>query len=474
MPAERDDDRSQHDRSQCERGQGTKDEHGEQGNRSGRVGTTSVDTSDPAVISPDVMQGSPEQVVSFQTSQLPSPPPDDRFASGGDVVKEQRQQRQGGKKGEHGKNGDQKGEQKGGDKQNGGQGQQDRQRASKQESQGDGKRDRNQDDERHRDEERRRKKKKQVQQAAGEVSWKTVVLAAVLALVCGVGGAWGYSAIFGSSDKGKSSDKSDKGSGKSDKSGGKSGGKGEGKSDKGGGKSNSGSSEGGASASEIPGFNSAKDADTFKKELEHLAHRLDLLGARIDRMTTNKEETPPVLHTVQRKVTDLEREVDDVARLPSQFSRLERKVDDLKQEFRTLKEQASGTELPIASELTPPKDDYKAAPLGETPADPANEATLKLAGGLLREGHHSQAYEVLRRLQRERPNDARVWYLSALANGLATGKWDGKTKELAKRGLECEREGHPSSSEIDHALAGVSSAFGNDWLASQRSNVKTR
>ena len=461
MATEEHGDRSQQNHNKSNRDQDPQHARGDKRDQGGRVGATSVNTSDPAVSAPAEMQGWPEQVVSFQTSQLPSAPPDYRFGSGGDVVKEQ-----GGRQNDQGEQNRQ-----GGDKENGGQRKQERQALKKQNAD-EGHRRRNQDDERSRHERRHHNKRKQVRQAAGQVNWKTVALAAVLALVCGVGGAWGYSAMFGSSDKDKNSDKT---AGKSDKGGGKSGGKGDGKSDKGGGKNGLQSSEGGASAAEIPGFSSAKDADTFKKELEHLAHRLDLLGARIDRITSEKkEETPPVLNTVQRKLTDLEREVDDVARLPSQFNQLERKVADLKQEFRTLKEQVSGSELPIASELTPPKDDYKAAPLGETPADPANEATLKLAAGLLREGHHSQAYEVLRRLQRERPNDARVWYLSALANGLATGKWDGKAKELAKRGMECEREGHPSRTEIDHALSGVSSAFGNDWIASQRSDVKTR
>ncbi|HET6881182.1 MAG TPA: hypothetical protein VFI31_13565 [Pirellulales bacterium] len=302
--------------------------------------------------------------------------------------------------------------------------------------------------------------------------WKTLAVTAVLALVFGVGGAWGYSALFGPSKSDEQSRDSDQG-GKSGggqngkQSGGKSGGDKE--------KSKGSSSEsGGASASEIPGFNSAQDAETFKKELEHLAHRLDLLGGRIDNLTTNKEKTPPVLHTMQTKMTDLEREVDQIANLPAKFSRLERKTSDLEQEFKSLKERMTGAETPIATDLSPSGLGSDKAELPAADADPADEATLNLAAGLLREGHYSQSYEVLRRLQRARPKDARVWYLSALANGLATGNWDGKTKQLAEQGIACERSGRPSHIDIDETLSGIDSAEAMSWMAELRKDVKTR
>lgn len=445
MPAERDNDRPEQDgkqkneqgnqRSKTDQRQ---DAQGHQG--AGGLGVTSVNTSDPEVNAPELVRGSPEQVVSFQTSQLPTPPVDNRSASGGDVVREQPARQKG-----HGD-----------------------QATNKQNGHSDRQHHRNQRDERNGDHQRRRKHKKKLQQAAGQPNWKTMAMTALLALVCGVSGAWAYSAMFGPSDKQeKSSDKNDRG-------GAKSSGKSGGKSDQGGGKSDSGSSEGGASAAEIPGFNSAKDAGTFKKELEHLAHRLDLLGGRIDRMTSSEEQTPPVLHTIQQKVIDLERELDQVANLPAKISQLDRKVSDLKQEFRELKEQVTGNELPTGREPTAPLDEYKSAALGAAAADPADDATMKLAAGLLREGHSTQAYEVLRRLQRERPNDARVWYLSALAYGLATGEWNAKAKRFAEQGVACERAGHPSSDQIESALSGFSADSGTSWLAKQRKEARTR
>jgi hypothetical protein len=482
MPHENEEGRRQRESADGKR---REEQHGERPSheeRAAQMGGGSVSTDDRVVREPVPLREPPEQVVSYQTSELPSPMPEYQLGSGGDVVKEQRgeqndeAQKQGveakGQQQEQGHQQDEKSRHKDGGQQSGDKRQQaeqnEKNQANKQyNGEQQKQRDRGSAD---RDEHRERphKKKKKHHSAANQPSWKTVVMSGVLALLCGVGGAWGYSAMFGESR----SDKQDRSSNRSDK-GGKSGSKSGGKSS---GSKNqaSASSQGGASASQIPGFNSAKDADTFKKELEHLAHRLDLLGGRIDQMTTNKDQTPPALHTLQRKVADMEAELDQVANLPSKLDQIERKFDDMQQEFKSLKERVEGTEVPLASELSPPSTGYDTRGLSASAADPADEATFKLGSGLLREGHYSQSYEVLRRLQRERPGDARVWYLSALAYGLSSGKWDGRAKQLAQHGVECERAGHPSSDQIDAALSGVGTPNGQTWLAEQRREVTGR
>ncbi|HWB08688.1 MAG TPA: hypothetical protein VG826_05670 [Pirellulales bacterium] len=431
-------------------------------------GTTALSTSDPAIKSSEAI-GAPEKAVTYQTSHVSAAPDPYPFEAGGDVVQERGQQKRDGDKGakkgdEQGKDNRQNGRHRGGER---GSRQQGEHRGGDEES------------------EQPRRKTKHAQTASA-VNWKTLVMSAVLAVVCGVGGAWGYSSFFGASksdeqdsDK-KGSDKGDKGGGKSgdEKSGeAKSGGNGSGKSSSGG-----SSSEGGASASEIPGFSAAKDAETFRKELEHLSHRLDLLAGRIDQVTQPETQTPPVLHTLQEKVNELESEVDRVANLPHRFERLQQKLSSAGEEIKMLKERISGEEMPIGEapsaqpENGPVADDRSATIAFEATgtANPADEATLKLAIGLFREGHYSQAYEVLRRLQRERPRDARVWYYSALANGMATGDWSGKTKRLAERGLACEKAGTPSRNDIDAALTNLPSGHGEDWLAEQRQAVVSR
>lgn len=398
-------------------------------------GGTSLSTDDPLVAKSTQTPQSPQETVRYQTSQAQPPSNPYPFESGADVVREQSR------------------------------------------PQGDGQ---------HADGKENRRGRPQGNKPSGEPrpghgrsTWQTMLLAAVLALICGAAGGWGYTALFGSSKatekesasaKDKHSEKGGQSGGQDSKSGG----------DK---KQASGDQgSGGASASKIPGFNSAHDAGAFKKELEHLAHRLDLLGGRVDRVTTNEDQTPPALHTMQRKMADLEGELYDVSRLPAKISKIEQKLADLEQELKILSDRVSGAETPLTGDGAPPADTAAppvAAPAGTPPqpandANPANEATLKLADGLLGEGHYAQSYRVLKRLQRAQPRDARVWYLSALAYGLSSGKWDDEAERIAAKGAKCERAGHPSRRDIDDALAGVRSTSGKSWIASQRAKAQTR
>jgi hypothetical protein len=96
---------------------------------------------------------------------------------------------------------------------------------------------------------------------------------------------------------------------------------------------------------------------------------------------------------------------------------------------------------------------------------------MALGIDLLQRGQHATAREVFLRLQVARPDDARVWYFSALAEGLTSGDWNGEAKRLAEKGLECERAGHPSTATIDAALATRTPIKGEDWIASIRRRV---
>jgi hypothetical protein len=96
---------------------------------------------------------------------------------------------------------------------------------------------------------------------------------------------------------------------------------------------------------------------------------------------------------------------------------------------------------------------------------------LDLAIGLFQEGQYTQARQVLVRLQRARPQDARVSYYSALTNGLTTGVWDGETKMLLDKAVKRERAGTPSRAQVDAAMAGLKPEQGKSWLARQRQQV---
>ena len=72
------------------------------------------------------------------------------------------------------------------------------------------------------------------------------------------------------------------------------------------------------------------------------------------------------------------------------------------------------------------------------------------------------------RFGRSFPDDARVWYFTALANGLTSKKWTGETEELVTRGIERERYGTPPAADIDAAFSGLTRTNGKDWLAYYR------
>lgn len=273
-------------------------------------------------------------------------------------------------------------------------------------------------------------------------AWRTILFANVLAMICGVGGAWTYLALFGTRSEAQLS--------RDDQS-------------------PAGVPERQASAPKFPQPASVHDFEALNKRYERLTERIDLLSQRIDRLAKSLEQPSPILRTLQTQITDLQQAVDQVANVPPRLRQLEQRVTAIRIELTKVSGRAIGEESPGEGQPQAANKPPQAGLYAE--ADPARDATLKLAIGLFREGHYEQAQEVLRRLQRERPRDARVWYYAALANGMMSGTWGGETKRLVDQGIELERAGAPSRAAIDEALAGLTRALGKDWLAEQRREV---
>ena len=299
---------------------------------------------------------------------------------------------------------------------------------------------------------------------------KTLLITAGVAMLCGVIGAMGYSYFFGSKPE-SSADQSragndrggKKASGTEKKSGGGSDGKSSGK------ESNAQAS----TSSSIPGFSSAEDADTLKKQIMDLMQRVDRLGERVDRMTRPKDETPPVLRTMQIKMGELAREMDEVAALPARVRHYGNRLETLQEDLKTLRARIEAMQGGIGGRASPgltlPPGPAPTGPPGAP--GPSTSPTMDLGIGLLERGQYATAREIFLRLQVAQPDDARVWYLSALAEGLTGGDWDGQARRLAEKGLECERAGRPSTAEIDAALATRTPIKGEDWIASLRRRV---
>jgi hypothetical protein len=85
-----------------------------------------------------------------------------------------------------------------------------------------------------------------------------------------------------------------------------------------------------------------------------------------------------------------------------------------------------------------------------------------LADGYAR-GGAAAVDQSARDLLRLDPQDARLWYLAALARGAATGDWANEPARHARRGQELEAQGHPPASEVD-ALLSRFDANSRGWL----------
>ena len=94
-----------------------------------------------------------------------------------------------------------------------------------------------------------------------------------------------------------------------------------------------------------------------------------------------------------------------------------------------------------------------------------------VGAALFRGGKYSAAREVFLTLVQNDPNDARLWYFAALANGVTSGAWTGETEVMVRRGLACEQRGRPKRSDIDAQFSTLTKETGKDWLGEWRKSA---
>ncbi len=188
-------------------------------------------------------------------------------------------------------------------------------------------------------------------------SWSShggMILGLVLGLVLGLGGAWAYMHFYGSksedSQDGKNSQNQSASSGDSGQSSQSS--------------QSQGQSRQSDQAAATPGFGAADDLQSVQKQLATLNERIDRLRQRLDRMKTPENAPPPGLQTLQIKVGELSREVDDVSYLPERVRRLENQLSDVAEKVRQASDQGgSGLTGP-----DPASETVSARPLMPTPS----------------------------------------------------------------------------------------------------------
>jgi hypothetical protein len=187
-----------------------------------------------------------------------------------------------------------------------------------------------------------RRAKKTLERAGRKMPrWPSLLITCVLSLVCGLVGAWGYSALFGASksdDEGKSSD-----------NGGKSSEKGGGSAKSGGGKSGGSDSD---QSSQIKGLKT--NLEDLHDGITQLTARLDRLTesimesrlpnpeyfagtSRIARMAPADAQSPPILpNALPTQMNVLERKVNQMSDLPARIRALEELVLSVREEIQAL------------------------------------------------------------------------------------------------------------------------------------------
>ncbi len=227
-------------------------------------------------------------------------------------------------------------------------------------------------------------------------------------------------------------------------------------------------------------------------EFKALVARVDVMHSQADQ-ASKKGDAPsgpgPEYTKLRDQVSDLARAVGDV---PPRFEVLEKRIEsetkaqsnatsprldaldkrvaDLAQAVDTVKVDASAK---VAAPSPAPAPAPSPAP-APAPTPGPGDRSIAQAVDLFKEGKYAEAVTAFKRLQSTAADDARVWYYSALANGLATRQWRGETERLVLAGLDREKAGTPPTAEIDASFSGLTAANGKDWLAGYRKRIAPR
>jgi tetratricopeptide (TPR) repeat protein len=201
-------------------------------------------------------------------------------------------------------------------------------------------------------------------------------------------------------------------------------------------------------------------SDDLRKDLSDVKRLAERLGERIDALP--QPPAPPDLAPLQERLEALSKQIEAIPELSTKLTELSDRVDALAREL-----EATRTEL---AELKKPRPQPEPA---SEPMPEENDPLLENSATLFRQGQYAQALTILRKLQEKTPDDARVWYYSALAHGLANRQWSaGETIAWISRGIEREKAGTPDRATIDAAFADLTVPTGKDWLASYRQRAR--
>lgn len=228
----------------------------------------------------------------------------------------------------------------------------------------------------------------------------------------------------------------------------------------------------------------ATDVDQVKATLADLTRKVDAMPAQ--------SAPAPEVKSIRDKLDDLSKTVAD---FPARLDSLNQKLDTVsKGEGLTIAPRVDAIDKRIG-ELAVEVEAAKAAanrPASARPAAGPNPAqasnpnpapaedvnvegrAMEQAADLFKQAKYAEAKAAFTKLQATHPDDARVWYYSALANGLATGNWKGETERLVNQGVAREKAGSPEPARIDAVFNGLTAANGKAWLDFYRAQARAR
>jgi TolA-binding protein len=230
---------------------------------------------------------------------------------------------------------------------------------------------------------------------------------------------------------------------------------------------------------------SESSATDTTARMSDLSGKLDELRSRVDKLP--KALTAQDLNPLKERLAlldELSRKVDAVGQrvnsLPGKIDQDSRNITTLTADLAGMRNEVASlrnnihasAEKPSTRAVKPSDDSEK--PRTPSTSEPPREISPPVSS-LLQSGiesyqkkQYSDASTVFAGLVKTQPDDARIWYYAALSRGFATGDWKGETERLVTQGVEREKAGKPTKTQIDAAFADLTTATGKDWLAFYR------
>lgn len=206
-------------------------------------------------------------------------------------------------------------------------------------------------------------------------------------------------------------------------------------------------------------------------ELDKLKGTMEDLSQRVAALQTKVDAGPPAVD-----LTPIEGKVAEVAKgvgaMPGRVETLERRAGDFDKAIESIRSEVAANRgrsaIPPAPTLAVDPEPAKAAPRATPRSEGPAPKALAGAVDLYKQGRYAQARDAFATLRQAGPDDARVWYYSALATGFAANQWRGEPEQLVNKAIELEKTGKPNAYQIDATFADLSPPGAKAWLDGYR------